>query len=57
LQLGNDVMVSVQAVMREETSAHRLVAEINQVESAMKETFTDVRWSFFEPELSTRAMP
>ena len=57
LQLGNDVMVSVQAVMREETSAHRLVAEINQVESAMKETFTDVRWSFFEPELATRAMP
>jgi cation diffusion facilitator family transporter len=52
LQLGNDVMVSVQAHMREEVSAKGLITEINRVEAAMKEAFAEVRWSFFEPENS-----
>lgn len=51
LQLGNDVMVSVQAQMAEDHSAHALIAQINVVERAMKETFPDVKWSFFEPDL------
>jgi len=52
LQLGNDVMVSVQAQMAEDQSARALVEQINLVERAMKEAFPDVKWSFFEPELS-----
>jgi cation diffusion facilitator family transporter len=51
LQLGNDVMVAVQAEMREEQSAHSLALQINDVERALKHEFPDVRWSFFEPDL------
>lgn len=50
LQLGNDVMVSVQAQMRETASARVLIGEINAVEAAMKQAFPDVLWSFFEPD-------
>lgn len=50
LQLGNDVMVSVQARMREAVSAPVLIAEINAVEAAMKQAFPEVLWSFFEPD-------
>jgi cation diffusion facilitator family transporter len=50
LQLGNDVMVSVQAHMREEDSARVLIDEINRIEAAMKQAFPEVRWSFFEPD-------
>ena len=51
LQLGNDVMVSVQAEMREEQSAHSLAMQINDVERALKLEFPEVRWSFFEPDI------
>jgi divalent metal cation (Fe/Co/Zn/Cd) transporter len=51
LQLGNDVMVSVQAEMMEQASARALVLRINDVERALKQEFPEVRWSFFEPEL------
>jgi divalent metal cation (Fe/Co/Zn/Cd) transporter len=51
LQLGNEVMVSVQAQMRERGSAEALVAQINDVERAMKQAFPEVRWSFFEPDV------
>jgi len=51
LQLGNDVMVSVQAEMREEQSAHSLAMQINDVERALKREFPEVRWSFFEPDV------
>lgn len=51
LQLGNEVMVSVQAQMREEQSVVGLTDQINTVERAMKQAFPEVRWSFFEPEL------
>ncbi|MBT2748929.1 MULTISPECIES: cation diffusion facilitator family transporter [unclassified Lysobacter] len=50
LQLGNEVMVSVQAQMREEASVSSLVEQINTVERAMKQAFPEVRWSFFEPD-------
>ena len=50
LQLGNEVMVSVQAHMRESVSAQVLIDEINTVEVAMKQAFPEVRWSFFEPD-------
>ena len=51
LQLGNDVMVSVQAEMREEHSARSLAMQINDVERALKLEFPEVRWSFFEPDI------
>ena len=50
LQLGNEVMVSVQAQMREEQSVAALTDQINTVERAMKQAFPEVRWSFFEPD-------
>jgi len=51
LQLGNDMLVSVQAEMREEQSARSLALQINEVERALKREFPDVRWSFFEPDI------
>jgi len=51
LQLGNDVMVSVQAEMHEEQSARSLAMQINDVERALKREFPEVRWSFFEPDI------
>ncbi len=51
LQLGNDMLVSVQAQMRGATDARALVDQINTVERGMKEAFPDIRWSFFEPDV------
>jgi cation diffusion facilitator family transporter len=51
LQLGKDMLVSVQAEMSEEQSARSLALQINAVERALKEEFPDVRWSFFEPDI------
>ncbi len=51
LQLGNDMLVSVQAEMSEEQSARSLAVQINTIERALKEEFPDVRWSFFEPDI------
>jgi cation diffusion facilitator family transporter len=53
LQLGNEVMVSVQAQMREEQSVAALTDQINTVERAMKQAFPEVRWSFFEPDMKS----
>ena len=51
LQLGNEVLVSVQAEMREEQSARALALQINEVERAFKHEFPETRWSFFEPDV------
>ncbi|MFC3551178.1 cation diffusion facilitator family transporter [Lysobacter cavernae] len=51
LQLGDEVMVSVQAQMREEHSVVALTDQINAVERALKQGFPEVRWSFFEPDV------
>ncbi len=53
LQLGNEVLVSVQAQMREEHSVAGLTDQINTVERALKQSFPEVRWSFFEPDRKT----
>ena len=55
LQLGNEAMVAVQAQMRESQDAPTLAAQIDAVEQAMKTRFPEVRWSFFEPDLSRTA--
>lgn len=51
LQLGNEVMVAVQAEMSERQTTHHLSEEINRVERALKAQFPEIRWSFFEPDL------
>ena len=50
LQLGSQALVSVQARMREEDDAGRMLGDITEVERALKDRFPEVRWSFFEPE-------
>ncbi|HEY0662390.1 MAG TPA: cation diffusion facilitator family transporter [Lysobacter sp.] len=51
LQLGNEVMVSVQAQMHEKQDAGAMIGQINEIERLMKQQFPEVRWSFFEPDL------
>lgn len=50
LQLGNDVMVSVQASMKQGEQVGALLEDISRVERDLKAQFPVVRWSFFEPE-------
>ncbi len=57
LQLGSEVMVSVQARMRESRDTRTLLDAIDEVERAVKREFPEVRWSFFEPEQSAVAEP
>jgi cation diffusion facilitator family transporter len=52
LQMGPDVMVAVKARMMPATSDRELIDAINTVERAMKDRFSDVRWSFFEPDIT-----
>jgi len=51
LQLGNEVMVAIQAEMSDRQTTLHLAEEINRVERAFKAEFPEVRWSFFEPDL------
>lgn len=52
LQMGPDVMVSVKARMQRTADDLTLIAAINTVEAAMKAEFSEVRWSFFEPDVT-----
>src|SRR5690242_19657468 len=52
LQMGADVMVSVKAKMEPCPSDRVLIEAINNVERNMKAQFPDVRWSFFEPDVT-----
>jgi len=52
LQLGDGVMLAVKARMREEQAALSLVEDINRVEAAVRAAFPQVRWLFFEPDVS-----
>ncbi len=51
VQLGETVMVSVKAVMRERHSAEAMVADINECEQAMRREFPQIQWLFFEPDI------
>ena len=51
LQLGNDIMLAVQAEMADTAvDGATMVRNINAVEAAVKATFPEVMWSFFEPD-------
>ena len=52
LQLGNDVVVSVQANMKQVERVSELLADISKIERDLKTQFPVVRWSFFEPEVA-----
>ena len=52
LQLGNEIMVAVKAQMRSDLSSRGLIDAINAVEKDMRARFPDIRWSFFEPDVS-----
>ncbi|HEX5306465.1 MAG TPA: cation diffusion facilitator family transporter [Dyella sp.] len=52
LQMGPDVMVAVKAKMEPAPSDRGLIDAINAVEAAMKAEFDDIRWSFFEPDVT-----
>ena len=52
VQMGPDVMVAVKARMAPVASDRALIDAINTVERAMKAEFDDVRWSFFEPDVT-----
>jgi divalent metal cation (Fe/Co/Zn/Cd) transporter len=52
LQLGPDVMVATKAQMRGELSGAQLIDAINRVEAAMRARYPEIRWSFFEPDVS-----
>ncbi|MFT3755916.1 MAG: cation diffusion facilitator family transporter [Pseudoxanthomonas sp.] len=51
LQQGQDVVLSVQAVMHEKADVQAMLVGINRVEDELKATFPVVRWTFFEPDL------
>jgi cation diffusion facilitator family transporter len=51
-QMGGDVMVAVKAKMSPAGSAVALVEAINRVEQGFRQTFPEVRWLFFEPDLT-----
>ena len=50
MQMGNDIMVAVQAEMDFSVTGHELVAQINDVETGLRQQFPEVRWLFFEPD-------
>jgi len=51
LQLGNDIMLAVQAEMADTgVDGATMVRNINAVEAAVKAAFPEVMWSFFEPD-------
>jgi cation diffusion facilitator family transporter len=51
LHMGGDVMVAVKAKMRPQGSVDALVDEINRIEAAFKQSFPQVQWIFFEPDV------
>jgi cation diffusion facilitator family transporter len=50
LQLGQDVLVAVQARLDGNLRADAQVATIKAIEVELRRTFPDVKWSFFEPD-------
>ncbi len=51
LQLGTELMVSAKVQMNEMGTAAALIEDINRVEAAIRTSFPQVRWIFFEPDV------
>jgi len=52
LQFGPDLMVAVKARMTPQATDQALVRAINRVEKAFRDRFSEVRWLFFEPDVT-----
>lgn len=52
LQQGADVVVAIKARMSERFAAPALIAAINDCERALRTAFPQVRWIFFEPDVT-----
>jgi len=52
LQLGNELMVSAKVRMKETVAALAMIEDMNRVEAALRINFPQVRWAFFEPDVS-----
>ena len=52
LQLGSEIMVAIKAEMRGDLSGKGVVDSINAVEKDLRARFPEIRWSFFEPDVS-----
>lgn len=50
LQLGNDLMVAAKVRLRRGAGGVAPEPSINAVEVALKRSFPQVKWSFFEPD-------
>jgi len=51
LQLGTELMVSAKIRLQTMGTAVQLIEDINRVEAALKASFPQVRWAFFEPDV------
>lgn len=51
LQLGSDVMVAIKAEMQDYQNQREMIEAINRCEKRLKESFPQIIWSFFEPDL------
>lgn len=51
LQLGNEIMVSIKARMRDVESDDELIHDINACEKALIASNPAIRWVFFEPDV------
>jgi len=52
MQMGSDILVAVKAHMVETGSQTGLIEAINGVEADFRRQFPDVRWLFFEPDIT-----
>lgn len=51
LQWGEQLMIAVQAKMRQQVSDRALVDAINAVEASLQERWPQAKWCFFEPDV------
>lgn len=51
MQWGDQLMVAVQAKMRQQASDRALVDAINIVEESIQQRWPQARWCFFEPDV------
>lgn len=52
LQLGTDIMLAVKVHMQKNISAKELMLSINATEKQLKQEISEIRWIFFEPDLT-----
>jgi divalent metal cation (Fe/Co/Zn/Cd) transporter len=52
MQLGTEIMVATKVHMREAHNVETLMAQVNRCEAALKKQFPEVKWLFFEPDVT-----